>query len=860
MLPIGELIAGRYEIIAKIGDGGMGSVYKAKQVGLDRIIALKTLHPHLLADDNSRERFEREGKILSLLSHAHLMVFFEFGIFDDVNPFMAMEFIDGQNFRQVLGVVAKLEWKRTLLIAEQVAEALVHAHHHNIVHRDLSPNNIMILNDSDDYVKVVDFGLARLFGDGKGALQTLTETGLLVGNPIYMSPEQCLGKKVDARSDIYSFSCILYECLTGEAPFSADNPIGIIHKHINEQARPLSDLAKIPPALSAVISKGLQKDPEKRYQSMDEYLAEIRLIQKGEFDSVSALSEPHIEQNAKSNNLMAVGVALPLLALLAVVAFLFSEPGVASPVAFILRQSKNEQLNQQGERFADWLEGFHHFKSAELIYSTITNIYNPPLPSGRAAVGWFKLCKVQFELHQNNLAVKSLLMGLHALDGLKAAEIAPYSTYINELIPKLLNSGVAYVKDQNVGTIRHLAALFADNNDVETTRNLWRLAIYAPLQEKGYYTCIELLHAIAGLNDAGRRFESNTLAELLHDSFVPSDFKSRKKEFVVALSLCKISLDNNDLKRASRYLQIVEKLATAGFEMDRNDKKDLFLTRGRFYYKTGHPEEAQKCFRDALQIANRIDDGGVVSYAVAEELSEMYWEALKKREAIHVLEECCKIERNTYNSEIYDSAQIRLASYLACEFRSAEAHKIISRLPEKLPHNQQHSLFGVKLTLAVIDADWKSTTQHFREVVTFVPDDGCVNYVLEPFVKAFLAKEKVPWPELRAIADKKAALSPTYMTLTILLAAVKAEHEKTARCFVLLNEAKSKFEHANAITKPSCVIALRVCIRLVAKTFEHMHDKENLQRVIDYCNSFGPEAELAEDVANFQQMKDRIRQ
>lgn len=284
-LPAGTIIDGRYEILSSLGQGGLGTVYKAKLQEIDRIVAIKFLHVAELQDDESKERFRREGLALSALRHDNIPQLYHFGIWEETTPYLVMEYLSGATLRNRLSFTSPLPWTEALQIAGQICLAMEHAHSHGIIHRDIKPENIMLDNQSQ--AKVCDFGLARLTENQLSqSTETLTKTGLLIGSANYMSPEQCSGNKADARSDIYSLGCMLYEMLTGEVPFQADSPMGVIHKQIHETI-PLvsSKRSDYPHTIDTVLLRALSKHPDKRYQSMSEFGSDLDAILLGK--------EPH---------------------------------------------------------------------------------------------------------------------------------------------------------------------------------------------------------------------------------------------------------------------------------------------------------------------------------------------------------------------------------------------------------------------------------------------------------------------------------------------------------------------------------------------------------------------------------------
>ncbi len=266
----------------------MGMVYKAREIELDRIVAVKLLHP-TLSDEENRARFVREGKILSSLSHPYILTFYRFGIWQQRFPYIAMEFVSGRTLLSLLQE-QPLAPTRAIPIAMKLCEAMAAAHMASIVHRDLKPGNLFLLSDQDDdFVKILDFGLSRTVSREGSQTQHLTQTGELVGTVSYMSPEQCKGQRATSRSDIYALGCVFYEMLSGQPPLSAENPIALLQSHINVDPIPLSEKmgADFPAALDLVLAKAMAKNPNDRYQTMNEFRDELELVQGGKGDSIS---------------------------------------------------------------------------------------------------------------------------------------------------------------------------------------------------------------------------------------------------------------------------------------------------------------------------------------------------------------------------------------------------------------------------------------------------------------------------------------------------------------------------------------------------------------------------------------------
>lgn len=284
MIEIGTLFVGRYEVLAKIGEGGMGMVYKVRDTELNSVCALKFLSTDLLGDKESRARFLRECKAMSRIAHKNVARIFRIGF--DGAPYLVMEYLEGDSLRKILQAREKLPCAVALEIVALVCEGMAAAHEKNVVHRDLKPDNIVLvpIEEGDKFsVKVLDFGLARFNAGGAEQSQHLTQSGMLIGSTHYMSPEQCRGQRIDERADIYSLGCVLFECLTGRPPFEADSPIGLVFKHQNEEIPTVAEgNESARSTLNAVVRKSLAKLPSQRYQSVLEFRDDLFDVLKGE--------------------------------------------------------------------------------------------------------------------------------------------------------------------------------------------------------------------------------------------------------------------------------------------------------------------------------------------------------------------------------------------------------------------------------------------------------------------------------------------------------------------------------------------------------------------------------------------------
>ena len=281
-----RLLAGRYEVGELIGRGGMAEVHAAYDARLGRDVAVKILRSDLARDSTFLMRFRREAKSAASLNHPSIVavfdsgedVVFEAGGADIPLPFIVMEFVQGRTLRDILHEEGPLEPMRAVRIMAQVLHALHYSHQHGIIHRDIKPANVMI--DSADRAKVMDFGIARAIAD---TAATMTNTSIVVGTAQYLSPEQAQGRDVDARSDLYSAGCLLYELVTGRPPFVGDSPVAIAYQHVGEPPQPPSvHAADVPANLDVVILHALAKDPDQRYQSGDEFAADLESVLRRE--------------------------------------------------------------------------------------------------------------------------------------------------------------------------------------------------------------------------------------------------------------------------------------------------------------------------------------------------------------------------------------------------------------------------------------------------------------------------------------------------------------------------------------------------------------------------------------------------
>ncbi|MCA9655739.1 MAG: serine/threonine protein kinase [Myxococcales bacterium] len=272
ILPPGLRLAGRYVIGDLIGDGGMAKVYRGEHDTIGRAVAIKVLAGDLTSEPVVVVRFLQEAKAASKIRHENVVEVTDFGETEDGRPFMVMEYLEGEDLADTLAREHRLPWDRVQPILLQLLAALQAVHQQGVVHRDIKPENIFLVSrmGSNEYVKVFDFGIAKVLQGGATMGKSLTIKGQLIGTPPYMSPEQCLGENVDARSDLYTVGVIAYELVTGRTPFFTDDPAKMLRMHVKEPPPAMADVAPglpIHPGVEAIIRRALAKDRDERYSS-----------------------------------------------------------------------------------------------------------------------------------------------------------------------------------------------------------------------------------------------------------------------------------------------------------------------------------------------------------------------------------------------------------------------------------------------------------------------------------------------------------------------------------------------------------------------------------------------------------------
>lgn len=380
------------EILELLGRGGMSLVFKARQINLDRIVALKVLSKDMLDGAEAFQRFQQEAKICSSLDHPNIAKTLAFGVSNDGQAYLVMEFLQGQSLAEELKESHRLQLSKFKDIILPVLAALDHAHKLGLVHRDIKPGNIMLCHSDagNEIVKLVDFGIAKEIASSEALSQHLTSTGMLLGSPMYMSPEQCAGKPLDGRSDIYSLSCVIYETLCGEPPFSGATSLELMHKHSSKPPPTGSELCRkveISRQLANLACWGLAKDPLSRPQSAGDLAIALNSVL--EKTSLDKAPQARILTLARSNPI-------------ALIVFLLALTGLVTVLFVDIAAKKSNELAKPEISHQEHLKPVNKIGQLKAIKQRIDLLLNVSTSGKEQTRG---LSEVESELNQMILAI-----------------------------------------------------------------------------------------------------------------------------------------------------------------------------------------------------------------------------------------------------------------------------------------------------------------------------------------------------------------------------------------------------------------------------------------------------------------------
>ncbi|MCC7529421.1 MAG: serine/threonine protein kinase [Candidatus Melainabacteria bacterium] len=326
---VGSIIQNRYEVEEPIGRGGMSSVYRARDLTSGEKVAFKVMHAHLLDNPANVRRFRREAQAANKVRHPHAVKIFDVGVTPNGSPYIIMDYLNGPSLSDVIEKEGKLPVERCLKIFIQACEGMSHVHELGVLHRDLKPSNIVLVKEGDDedYVKVVDFGIAKVLAEEARSTLSKTPTGHALGSPPYMSPEQCRGIVVDKRADVYSMGCLMYEALTGRVPLEGETIVETMYKQVHELPKSLIGVeadVRLVERLEKILFRALSKDPNNRQQSMDELKHELESLSTNKtsgFKSLALVSREMHEVRRRLFNVLGSSkkIVVSLICLVAIV-------------------------------------------------------------------------------------------------------------------------------------------------------------------------------------------------------------------------------------------------------------------------------------------------------------------------------------------------------------------------------------------------------------------------------------------------------------------------------------------------------------------------------------------------------------
>lgn len=349
----------KYEVLERIGEGGMGTVFKIRHRQLKRLFAMKVMKSDASGYDKIRvERFDQEAKAASGLTHQNLVGIQDYGVTADGAPYVVMEYIEGQTIYEIIEEKGPFTDTTALDIFIQVCEGLNYAHSKNIVHRDLKPSNIILSTENGKLrARILDFGIAKVNNPDNQQARNLTQTGELIGSPQYMSPEQCMGYKLDGRSDIYSLGCVMFEMLTGRKLFIGESTMAVMFMHMNERAplfRTVAGAPKIRSELERIVLQTLEKEPEGRYQNADDLKNDLLLVKSGK-NPVKEVSQ----SKRRFKSILAVFKNVALLTLVLLVSYLGG---------FVWEKFGKQPWERSMDQGRSELLAGHNFANAELHF------------------------------------------------------------------------------------------------------------------------------------------------------------------------------------------------------------------------------------------------------------------------------------------------------------------------------------------------------------------------------------------------------------------------------------------------------------------------------------------------------------
>lgn len=516
----GRTVAGNYALLERIGDGGMSVVYRGRHKHLGREVAIKFLHEHLIRSSNNLERFRQEARAVSQLEHNNVVRIHDFGLESGRRPYIVMDLLNGQSLSDIIKQDGLLEPERALPIFLQIADALAYTHKKGIIHRDLKPSNVLIIErlGNKEEVRILDFGIAKLLPHEGTDGVALTQTGEVFGSPLYMSPEQCRGEKLDNRADIYSMGCLMYECLTGKPPVNGANMLEILYRHMNEMPASMKANGQaLPTKLESVVFRALAKDPRDRYQTMEALFQALEEYQDTDDSWLGRLLSKLSIYKSKRKRLQPaekIAIGLSTLAISTIV--------ITSGVAAALYYTGTSALTS--DTVPDWQLTFRdkHSSSSDdmMLRLTKSKIYTRLKERNEYLIGEEKKGTLDQVITDSNESVQEALLTSKRLtragQDKDAGELASLAASVsmrengkNALLTieaEILATQALYAAGEYHATIAYLQNMFKDYGDNIEAKNQYPMATLCALAADCYYRIKDYNKARMALTDAANFF------------------------------------------------------------------------------------------------------------------------------------------------------------------------------------------------------------------------------------------------------------------------------------------------------------------------------------------------------------------
>lgn len=670
---VGTSIADRFDIISLIGSGGMGNVYKARQHSIDRFVAIKILHTDRTTKPTGLRRFQQEAKTASNLSHENIVNVFDFGVLPDNVPYLVMEYVEGQSLYEVLKD-GPLSIDRTINIFSQACDALAHAHQKGVVHRDIKPSNIMLVKTDTKYdvVKVLDFGIAKILTPHDESEPSITVTGEVFGSPHYMSPEQCTGKPFDARSDIYSLGCVVYEAITGRPPVSGENVLETIFKHSSDTPQSFAKVRPevvIPQQLEAIVFKALEKNPENRFQSMIAFKRNLEFATS--FPDEKQL--PPVKKKTTFTDLKLPKVKPPVKVMLAVGAIVLA---TAILVGLDETLGTRSTSTKWAETQLAWKEQSHGKESPQVVAAL--------LELGKRYYNNGQFGK-SIELHEKWLRLTRKLKGENSVHAaLAEEEVGDLYKNLHNLKAKSSFQNAVDILKANIRT-NVAANKFADNQPL--LEQMLRLQIKLHGHQHPEVATVYLQMA-----ENSTREGNSDKADPLYDEAIKmrtAIFGSESTHVADAVAARALNYlaEGNYKSAETQYKQALE-IKSKVLGAQSTAVGDLSESLAAMYQKEGQFEKAETAYLDALAIQKAAAPGDNERVAnVLDALASLYAERAehKKSEEMYRLAVSTK-ERLASSPDTIIKSLIGLGNSLKTQSEFTKAEEAFERALDLLPH------------------------------------------------------------------------------------------------------------------------------------------------------------------------------